>query len=136
MRYQNASTSRDASLTGTVGTNQTFLVEVVFGNGSDASRRGIYVNGTKYSLTDIDPTTNFDWSSSPDMRIGRIPDWSGASGNFDYAFGQFQLGEMILFDGELSQAEREKVEGYLMHKFSIQNALPSNHPYIGSAPTT
>ena len=138
LRFDNNSNSVDAGLTGTVSTNQVFLIEVVFGNGADASRRGIYVNGTKYSAQDIPQATNFDWANSPDMRIGRFPDWNSAnpSQTFDHSFSTFQLGEFLLFDEELTQAQREKIEGYLMHKFSIQGSLPANHPYANAAPTT
>jgi len=138
LRFDNNSNSRDAGLTGAVGVNQIFLIEVVFGNGADASRRGIYVNGTKYSTQDIPQSTNFDWANSPDMRIGRFPDWNSTnpSQTFDHSFSSFELGEFLLFDEELTETQRQKIEGYLMHKFSIENSLPAGHPYLGNAPTT
>ena len=40
-----------------------------------------------------------------------------------------ELHELIIFNEPLSQANREKVEGYLAHKWGLTNNLPSDHPY-------
>lgn len=40
----------------------------------------------------------------------------------------------IAFAGALGQSDREKVEGYLAHKWSLTSSLPSGHPYKGNPP--
>jgi hypothetical protein len=44
------------------------------------------------------------------------------------------IGETIVFLSALSQADREKIEGYLAHKWGLTGSLPSGHPYKSSAP--
>ena len=39
------------------------------------------------------------------------------------------FGEVIAFNAKLSTADREKVEGYLAHKWGLTNNLPSSHPF-------
>lgn len=56
----------------------------------------------------------------------------GRSSSNDY-FG-FELGEFIICPVSLSTSDRQKVEGYLAHKWQISNKLPSNHPYKNAPP--
>ena len=44
------------------------------------------------------------------------------------------FGEVIAFNAKLSTADREKVEGYLAHKWGLINNLPSSHPFKGAPP--
>jgi len=44
------------------------------------------------------------------------------------------IGELLFFNYELTQADREKLEGYLAHKWGLTANLPSSHPYKSSAP--
>jgi hypothetical protein len=44
------------------------------------------------------------------------------------------LGEVIVINSLLSDDDRQKVEGYLAHKWSLTGNLPSNHPYKNSKP--
>lgn len=45
------------------------------------------------------------------------------------------LGEVIIFNSVLTTIQRQKVEGYLAHKWGLQSSLPSNHPHKTTAPT-
>ena len=45
-----------------------------------------------------------------------------------------RIGEVIAVDAKLSQADREKVEGYLAHKWGLAGNLPVSHPYKNAAP--
>jgi hypothetical protein len=45
------------------------------------------------------------------------------------------LAEVVIFNSTLTAANREKVEGYLAHKWGIQSTLPANHPYRNTAPS-
>lgn len=50
-------------------------------------------------------------------------------------YHDFNLSEMVVFSPALSETQRQKVEGYLAHKWKIQSSLPANHPYKSIAPT-
>lgn len=51
------------------------------------------------------------------------------------SFGQsMYLCEVLLFRNKLEDAQREKVEGYLAHKWGIANRLASTHPYKNTKP--
>jgi len=43
--------------------------------------------------------------------------------------------EVLFFATDLSTADRQKVEGYLAHKWSLAGDLPADHPYKSAAPT-
>ena len=45
------------------------------------------------------------------------------------------IGEVLAYNTNISQAEYQKVEGYLAWKWGIQGQLPGGHPYKNSAPT-
>lgn len=46
-----------------------------------------------------------------------------------------KIAEVIIFSSVLSTNERQKVEGYLAHKWGLTANLPSDHPYKTGAPT-
>jgi hypothetical protein len=97
---------------------------------------GLFVNGTRVNTSDY-PPTNADISLSPDFRIGRDPDinYSNQSQQFNYAFGSFDLAELLMFSIPLHDSERQKVEGYIAWKFNLTSLLPIGHPYKTSQPT-
>jgi hypothetical protein len=45
------------------------------------------------------------------------------------------IGEVLIGVGVLSDSDREKVDGYLAHKWGLTANLPVSHPYKSSAPT-
>jgi hypothetical protein len=55
--------------------------------------------------------------------------WQGNQAQADVAFC-----EGMIFDAALSEADRQKVEGYLAHKWGQTALLPSGHPYKAVAP--
>lgn len=46
------------------------------------------------------------------------------------------LGEVIVTDASVSATDRQKIEGYLAHKWGMTDKLPSGHPYKTLWPTT
>lgn len=46
------------------------------------------------------------------------------------------LGEVIVTDVSVSATDRQKIEGYLAHKWGMTDKLPSDHPYKTAWPTT
>ena len=58
-------------------------------------------------------------------RIGRVT-------NHGYYGGE--ISEMLFYTGDLAVENRELVEGYLAHKWSLEARLPDDHPYKVSGP--
>jgi len=57
-----------------------------------------------------------------------------SSVNVDRSFiGGFS--EVLFFAANLSTTDRQKVEGYLAHKWNLAGNLPADHPYKAAAPT-
>ena len=104
--------------------------------GGYSGEEGLYVNGSRVNTSDF-PPTNADISLSPNFRIGRDPDISYANQTqqFNFAFGSFDLAELLTFSIPLHDAEREKVEGYIAHKYKLTSLLPASHPYKNTVPT-
>ena len=104
--------------------------------GGYSGEEGVYVNGTSVTSTNYDPT-NADISSSPDFRIGRDPDitYADQATQFNYAFGSMDIAEVLVFSIPLHDAERQKVEGYIAHKYKLTSLLPASHPYKNTVPT-
>ena len=44
------------------------------------------------------------------------------------------IGEIILYSSALSEGDRQKVEGYLAHKWGLADNLDGSHPYESSPP--
>jgi hypothetical protein len=40
-----------------------------------------------------------------------------------------KINEVILFTEEISESDRQKIEGYLAHKWGLEDKLPYDHPY-------
>jgi hypothetical protein len=48
-------------------------------------------------------------------------------------FPEGQVAEVIIYE-DVTEGQRQKVEGYLAHKWGLSNNLESNHPYKSSQP--
>jgi hypothetical protein len=90
---------------------------------SDSGQQGVWLNGTEVSKTFYCP--------------------SESSGNF-YPFyvgggvlGEcpaYELAESMIFQYLLTDAERQRIEGYLAWKWGLRHPLPANHPYKNASP--
>lgn len=56
-------------------------------------------------------------------------------GTFGGSEWQGELGEELIVNDALSTTDREKLEGYLAHKWGLTANLPVGHPYKTTAPT-
>jgi hypothetical protein len=65
-----------------------------------------------------------DSSGWTDFRIGNYP-------SYEFA-GAFH--EIIFLEGEIDYKTRNRIEGYLAHKWGLTANLPANHPYKNNAP--
>jgi hypothetical protein len=68
--------------------------------------------------------------------------WYSANGRWYVGLGgstnaemNGNLAELVLFIGAMTVEQREKVEGYLAHKWGLAANLPATHPYKAAAPT-
>lgn len=77
------------------------------------------VNGT-LTITGDTPTGN-------GMQVTQI-------GRSQYANADGLIGEIVVTNGPLSTDDRQKMEGYLAHKWGTEGSLPSDHPYKDAAP--
>lgn len=82
--------------------------------------RTIYINGTQ---------------SARDSNREVLTGWTGAAiGRFGSDFYQGSLCEILIFNPGLSLDRRQKVEGYLSHKWGIAGNLPPSHPFKTASP--
>jgi hypothetical protein len=81
------------------------------------------VNGNQ-KLSAVSNTLN---SSDYNMFIGSR---TGTVLFFDGIYG-----EVIIIAGAISVSDRQKVEGYLAHKWGLEANLPVSHPYKSASPT-
>lgn len=118
----------DYSFAGTTSVqNSSFMVPTLFSyvvnSDSVTSPDGAWWNGTNVSnVTANNGGTTSTAYNNASIGIGR--------NNSD----DYDLGEIIVFQQELSVSDRQKIEGYLAWKWGLQANLPSAHPYKSSAP--
>ena len=49
-------------------------------------------------------------------------------------YSNVDFGELLIVGGTLDTAERQRIEGYLAHKWQLAGSLPANHHYKDTAP--
>tara|TARA_Y100000592_G_scaffold3595_1_gene5183 strand:+ start:151 stop:2592 length:2442 start_codon:yes stop_codon:yes gene_type:complete len=98
--------------------------------------QGIYVNGIQETSVGYDATST-DESSSPDMRIGRDPDitYGDPTTQYNFAFGSMDIVELQVYNQPMHDSERQKIEGYIAHKYGYTSLLDSSHPYKTEQPS-
>jgi hypothetical protein len=86
-----------------------------------AGAKEIYVNGGPRAAGNSNPDT--------------LQSWNGAAlGRYFDRFYQGIIYEVLVYNQALSDDVRQKVEGYLSHKWAITENLPANHPFKASPP--
>ena len=58
--------------------------------------------------------------------------WLGEGNNGSHQ--NCALGEVIIMEGDVSVSDRQKIEGYLAHKWGQEGQLDAGHPYKSAAP--
>ena len=82
-------------------------------------------------LRDLTSGTRHDLLFSNGFGVGGMLRDASAPGNyFDGA-----ICEVLLLSTTLSEGDRQKLEGYLAHKWGTEGSLPLSHPYRAAAPT-
>jgi len=98
---------------------------------------GFFLNGTQVGSSGSAYTpTNFDMSDASRLfMLGRRP---FLFTDEDYMYGTYDVAEMLLVNvaqSGISDAIRQKTEGYLAHKFNLSSLLPASHPYKNNPPS-
>lgn len=110
-------------------TGNAYLILVLWAdpaNSTAADRAAAYVNGGSALQGN---TQNTSRSTSDPAHALQIM----ATGNGTRGFtGDFA--EVVIADAKIGTSDREKLEGYLAHKWGLTADLPSGHPYKNSAP--
>jgi hypothetical protein len=121
-------TVSNTSSNNAMGANTAQLLGVVSdpANGTAANRSSMRVNG---GTAIANNTTTFAASTSNPTFTFQL----GAQGN-NSALLLGYIAEVVICDAVLSSTNREKVEGYLAHKWGLESNLPNTHPYRYSAP--
>ena len=97
-----------------------------------------FINGLPYNFTNRGYAYNIvhdgqlklisildgDTSGWTDFTIGNYP-------SYEFA-GAFH--EIIFLEGEIDYVTRNRIEGYLAHKWGLTSNLPASHPYKNTAP--
>jgi hypothetical protein len=105
----------------TVGNVATSLATWHIGNfNSAANAWSFFMNGTSEFSTG---TNTVAFSTGPIIGSNNLT-----------AFWPGKVAEILIFNAVLSQSDREKVEGYLAHRWGIESVLPAPHPYKSSPP--
>ena len=135
--------SYDGLFTGTTQTGNANGIGII-GNTGSANLYGtnwfdnFYLNGTSSATTGVLSTMSspFLVSISANSAVSVVGyrigvdrtftsgrDWNGV------------IAEVISFSNKLPDSDRQKIEGYLAHKWGIEGNLDSTHPYALAAPT-
>jgi len=115
-----------SSITATTGAQ-------IFGATAPRSQSGQYFKDGNLLQT----TTSVVGSETMNVAsaLVRIGSYEDPSGNFAGGF-QGGISEIILTSGVLATTDRERLEGYLAHKWGTTANLPADHPFKSSPPTT
>lgn len=89
----------------------------------DSTSGGLRVDGGTAAATG-GATTSFGNGA---FGIGSIATGTGL-------FWQGDIAELCYYTGKLSDADRQRLEGYLAWKWGLSGNLPSGHPYKGARP--
>lgn len=87
--------------------------------------------------TDEHAGTGTNFNTTNDILLGYVAS-AGAVGSVIHspALGHEGVTYEHIWAFDLTQEEKNKIEGYTHHKFNLQNLLPPGHPYKNSPPTT
>lgn len=87
-----------------------------------------YINGAEKGATTVTPAANNAYG----VAVGSW--YNNATATRSNYYGG-EIAEIIVYAGQLTTAERQKIEGYIAHRYGVQSNLPSTHPYRNFAPT-
>jgi hypothetical protein len=114
----------NASLSFTGSTDAKIVFGYVTDTG-DGSTQGYRINGGDATTGSVDRGV-----TNQAIHIGDYNDIGGTSPYNGI------IGEVLVFNSVLGDSDRQKIEGYLAHKWGLEANLPALHPYKGFPPIT
>ena len=96
-------------------------VPVILGAIWDGTATTATLNGSTFQNSGAAHTIN---NQNSGFRIGAVSSYVGNS----------KISEVLIFDTALTTENRQKIEGYLAHKWSLAGNLPETHSYKSSIP--
>lgn len=87
----------------------------------------LYINGSSVGSENI--------SARSGSLTGTTPFYVGTYSNASAGFWDGQIGEIVIISTATSTDTRQKLEGYLAHKWGLTANLPPSHPYKTNPPT-
>jgi hypothetical protein len=122
--------SSDTARLATAATNIPATTWTVFGAVVDFANGDIeqYINGTLDGTNTTFSTGNSENTAAANVRIGSDAQAYTAPWDGDIA-------EVLVVHTAVSATDREKIEGYLAHKWGLESSLPAGHAYKSAAPT-
>lgn len=91
--------------------------------------------------TSVKTWSNGDWANAASGTYSGTATTTAYVGFGGFHNGQvaqrsvnIDIGEVIVASASLSDANRQRVEGYLCWRWGLQTSMPENHPYRGVAP--
>jgi hypothetical protein len=90
---------------------------------SSGGNTGIWVNGVNQTLAVNSVGTGGFWSTGTTSTTITLGGESGRT------MGTMDMYELLQYDGDLTTSQRQKIEGYLAHKWGLSESLPEGHPF-------
>ena len=111
--------------------NSDHIIGVVAdpGNATASLRSSLRLNGGNAVANNTSSNTASTADPHSPLTLGRVGD-SSMDGLEGF------IAEVVICDATLLDTDRERVEGYLAHKWGLEGSLPSGHLYKSAAPTT
>ena len=95
---------------------------VIVGAVRTSSTSRLYINATVQAQTTSTAADLTNSAATLGSESGQFGSWSG------------RIYEVIVGRGTLDDNQRQKIEGYLAHRYALTANLPSDHPYKSAAP--
>jgi hypothetical protein len=115
---------------GVPATNTNYLISAVRPNGGIYADSTAFFDGTETASTSSG-NANSTLNLGAGFSVGAGPS-SGSIGSKEWPMNGL-IAEIIIIEAS-DEITRQKVEGYLAHKWNVSHNLPANHPYALGAP--
>jgi hypothetical protein len=90
---------------------------------SSGGNTGIWVNGVSQTLAANNVGTGSFWSTGTTSTTITLGGENGRT------TGRLDVYELLQYDGDLTTSQRQKIEGYLAHKWGLTVSLSEGHPF-------
>lgn len=116
--------------------NSYYADTVALANSTPVILGAYYPSSTTHQISKNGTAgTAISTSTSTDnlLKLGVGCQGNGANIGANSTFGT--IAEVVMTKGQLADADRQRLEGYLAWQWGLQANLPSGHPYANAAPT-